>query len=337
MKILFAAGIYPPEVGGPSNYAYELKQELEKLGNKVDVVMYRPFRKIPSGLRHFAYLIKLLLVGGKADVILGFDYLSVGLPAVLAGKILRKKVVLRIGGDFLWEEFVERTQKKILLSKFYEEKRVYTFKEKLIFIFTRFVFRNCSAIVFNSGWLRDIFVKAYRLDVKKTKIIENAYEFAKIVKLEKPTKKVFIWAGRQIFFKNISTLELAFENAKKKNPSLSLKIIKNALHKELIKEIESCYAVIYPSLSEVNPNLVLEGISCGKPSIVTEETGINDFLEGKVVFANPLDQDDITEKILSLANDETYQKCCKQIKKITQQHTYIQIGKEYKDLIESTI
>jgi len=337
MKILFAAPIYPPDVGGPSHYAYSLKRELEKLGNKVEVATCHSFRKIPSGLRHLAYFIKLISVGRKSDIILGFDSLSVGFPAVLVGKFLRKKVILRIGGDFLWEEFVERTQEKILLSWFYEEKRAYTLKEKIIFILTRFSLRRCNTVVFNTLWLRDIFVRAYGLDVKNTEIIDNAYGASAVSKPEKTKHKTFLWAGRPIFLKNIPMLRSAFKEAQKIDSSLRLEIVENIPHEELMEKIKSCYAIVYPSLSEVSPNLVLEGISCGKPSVVTKEIGIAGFLHDTALFVNPLDKKDITANILFLADEKNYREYCARIANFNSRHTYADIAGEYTKLIRLII
>ena len=39
-KILIAAGIFPPDIGGPASYVRRLATELSNSGNKVTVVAY---------------------------------------------------------------------------------------------------------------------------------------------------------------------------------------------------------------------------------------------------------------------------------------------------------
>ena len=40
LKILIATGIYPPDIGGPATYAYNLSRELTRLGHEVNVLTY---------------------------------------------------------------------------------------------------------------------------------------------------------------------------------------------------------------------------------------------------------------------------------------------------------
>ena len=47
-KILICTGIYPPRIGGPAQYAKEVKEELERRGNIVKVLTY----KLEYKLRH---------------------------------------------------------------------------------------------------------------------------------------------------------------------------------------------------------------------------------------------------------------------------------------------
>ena len=117
-KILIATGIYPPKVGGPAQYAKNLKDSFEKLGHEVIVKTYGVEDYLPSGVRHLFFLFKIIPAVLSSDMIFVLDTFSVGLPAVLACKIFGKKSMIRTGGDFLWEGYVERTGKKILLRKF---------------------------------------------------------------------------------------------------------------------------------------------------------------------------------------------------------------------------
>src|SRR5689334_19581708 len=123
MRILISTGIYPPKIGGPAQYSKNLKETLEKKGNRVSLKTFDIEDRLPTGVRHLYFFLKIIpaLLASKAAIIL--DTYSVGFPTVLACKLFGKKGVIRTGGDFLWEQYVERTGKKVLLSDFYESEK----------------------------------------------------------------------------------------------------------------------------------------------------------------------------------------------------------------------
>ena len=75
MKILIATGIYPPDIGGPAKYAKSLRDEFAKLGHKVKIVKYRIEKKLPIGIRHCLYFLRVVLNLPKTDLIIALDTL----------------------------------------------------------------------------------------------------------------------------------------------------------------------------------------------------------------------------------------------------------------------
>ena len=108
MHILLAAGIYPPDIGGPATYAKLIEEELPHQNIAVTVVPYRSVRNIPKIFRHIAYFLKLLRLVRDTDLVYALDPISVGLPALLVAKIYRKPFLLRLGGDYAWEQGSQR-------------------------------------------------------------------------------------------------------------------------------------------------------------------------------------------------------------------------------------
>ena len=102
MKILIATGLYPPQIGGPATYSKLLKDELPKHGIDTEILPFREVRKWPKIVRHFIYFLKVLQKGRNVDVVFAQDPVSVGLPAMLASKILGKIFLLKIVGDYAW-------------------------------------------------------------------------------------------------------------------------------------------------------------------------------------------------------------------------------------------
>src|SRR3989338_9957691 len=93
-NILICTGIYPPDIGGPATYSKLLFDELPKRGVGVDVLSFGQVRHLPKIIRHIIYFFKALKIGKRADIIFAQDPVSVGLPAMLAAKILRKKIYI---------------------------------------------------------------------------------------------------------------------------------------------------------------------------------------------------------------------------------------------------
>lgn len=325
MNFCFAAGIYPPEVGGPSIYAEKLKGAIEESGHSVRVVTYGQIKKFPSGIRHVLYAIKLLLRATHADVVIAFDTYSVGLPAAVACLILRKPLIIRIGGDFLWEQYVERTHDMVPLPDFYAQNLPLSTKERIVRRMTAWVLRQGVA-VFSTAWLRDMWVAAYELPSEMTAVIENSIPARESAAAAE--SRNFLMFGRQIALKNADAFRRAFNRAKEKDSSIQLEegIIP---HDELMSRMRTCYAVVVPSLSEVSPNTVLEALRYGKPFLLTKYSGYADLLNGFGVFVDPLDEDDMARGVEQLADDATYAALKDRMRAFTNVRGYDAIAKEF--------
>lgn len=333
MKILIATGIYPPDVGGPANYAKRLTDEFKRLGHTVDVVSYQTEKSLPTGVRHLVYFFRTVLHLHGVNVIIALDTFSVGLPAVCAAKIFGKKIIVRVGGDFLWESYVERTKEKVLLSEFYKTKHHFTFKEKVIFNITKFTLKTADIIAFSTLWQKNIFALPYELDEGKISIVKNCC-YAKKESVP-ATKKTFLWAGRKITLKNIKILEEAFDSAKHVCKDIELDLSENIPRDELLKKIQCCYAVVLPSLSEVSPNFILEAIMYNKPFIMTKDTGFYNELKDVGNFVDSRDAEQMKLAILSLVDEKKYTEQQRQLASFDRVHTYQDISQDFLDIIHS--
>ncbi len=113
MRILIATGIYPPAIGGPAQYAKGLEDALREQGHTVIVKAYgKREHGLPIGIRHIYFALRCLWSFLRANKIIVLDTFSVALPIAMLHFVFRKKFIIRTGGDFLWENYVERTKKK---------------------------------------------------------------------------------------------------------------------------------------------------------------------------------------------------------------------------------
>ncbi|MFZ2763791.1 MAG: hypothetical protein WAX80_02010, partial [Minisyncoccia bacterium] len=249
----------------PSLYASNLSREFVSLGHEVRQISYgRAEQLLPAWVRHAYFLLKIFPSVLWSKTIITLDTYSVGVPSVLAATMFGKKIIVRIGGDFLWESYVERTGNKITLREFNSNPPQLNLKEKLIFFFTKVLVYLSDKLVFNTEWQRDIWQTRYGILESKSCVVRNHVP-AKNKSLSQ--NETFLWAGRKIKLKNIESLE-------ELSKEFEIEMVSGLSHGKLQEKIKNCYAVILPSFSEVCPNFILEAASFGKPFIMTAETGL---------------------------------------------------------------
>jgi glycosyltransferase involved in cell wall biosynthesis len=326
-KILISTGIFPPALGGPAEYARNLQISLKNLGLEVEIKTYGFERKLPTGVRHLFYFFKILPSVLRADYIIALDTFSVGLLTVLVARMLGKKVVIRTGGDFLWESYVERTGQEVLLRNFYKEcQGCFNLKEQIIFKLTAWTLAHASAVVWSTLWQRDIFLEPYGLANQHHYVIENYYAPKKT--FVTPAAKIFVAGTRDLKWKNQARLKRAFGNVRDKFPDISLDTSVTT-HSEFIEKIKNSYAVALVSLGDISPNMILEAVSFNKPFILTRETGLYDKLQNIAVFVDPMSEKDIEEKIAYLLDSVNYERQVEKIKHFNFVHTYDDIAREF--------
>jgi len=326
MNILLCTGIFPPQIGGPSQYVKNLRDEWQRQGHSVKVLTYKLEKILPTGIRHLLFFMRTVASLWKKDFVIALDTYSVGFPAVLVAKLFGKKVLIRTGGDFLWESYVERTGDMVLLRKFYENcLSKFNLKEKIIFRITKWTLRSVSALIFSSAWQRDIWMPAYSLDEKKCHVVENFY--GEKTTSVAPDGKIFVAGSRKLKLKNTDRLNRAFAQAKESEGGLTLDF-SQVEYGKFFEKISHSYAVIAVSISEVSPNMILDSIRAGKPFIVTREVGIYDRLKNIGIFVDPEDEEDIKNKILFLADLANYEMYKRKVESFSFTHTWKEICSE---------
>lgn len=335
MKIILTTGIYPPQVGGPAYYAVNLKNALEEQGVEVVVLTYNFENKLPPGIRHIWFGLRLLKNLSGAHSVITLDTFSVGLPSVFVGSLRQVPVIVRVGGDFLWEKYVQKRSVAVTLRDFYNTKNKLSLYEKIVFYLTCFVVRKASAVVFSTKWQADIWSIPYNIKKNKIFIIENFYGPKKNNQIKKWTEQLtFIWAGRPLFLKNIDRLKEIFKEIQIKHSNLSLELYENLSQTELFNKLKQASVVIVPSLSDISPNLVLESLMFNTPVIVTSETGLADRLGECVSYVNPKDNSDIADKIISISSEMEYNKKAELVAKFNFEHSYSQIASEFLNIFK---
>lgn len=171
--ILIATGLFPPEIGGPATYSKLLQDELPKFGFAVTVVPFRAVRHLPKLVRHGAYFWRVFREGAHVDIIFAQDPVSVGLPAALAALLLRKKFMLKIVGDYAWEQGSQRFSVSDQLDEFLKKK--YGWKVELLRRLQAWSAARADCIVVPSEYLRSV-VAQWGITPNRISVIYNAFD-----------------------------------------------------------------------------------------------------------------------------------------------------------------
>ncbi|MEK7567130.1 MAG: glycosyltransferase family 4 protein, partial [Patescibacteria group bacterium] len=229
MRILIATGIFPPDIGGPATYSKILADELPKRGVGVEILSFGSVRGLPKIIRHLVYFFKVFWRARHADVIFAQDPVSVGLPAYFVALILKKLFVLKVVGDYAWEQGVNRFGVKDLLGDFLHKK--YDWRIEFLRFIERFVAKSAKVIIVPSDYLKSV-VKKWGVRAEKIHVIYNAVSIPEISKNKEELRqelnlsgKVLVSVGRLVSWKGFEMLIELMPEVSKKYPDAQLLII----------------------------------------------------------------------------------------------------------------
>lgn len=331
MKILISSGIYPPDIGGPAQYARNLYETWKKEGHEVKVAAYRWERAFPPLVRHILFFLKIIRKGWRADLILVLDTWSAAVPTMVACVLMRKKYIVRTGGDFLWESYTERTGELVLFRDFYNKCRnKFSAKERLIFSLGGKALRKASTVIYSTEWQRNIFEKAYGIERKNTALVEN-FCGTRTEQLN-PENRTFLAATRDLKWKNIDVLKSSFKKAQQEILNTGLEPIEldtgKAVYDSFYEKIRHSYAVILVSLGDISPNMILDAIRAGTPFILTKENGLTERIKECAIFVDPKNEKEIADKIVWLSRSDNYKIQKQKVIAFKWTHTWEDIGRE---------
>ena len=318
-EIAMAATILPPEIGGPALHASELITGLKDQGFKIQSVSYTSLRKWPFGLRHLIYFWRLVIIAKKSDIIYAHDLTASGLPTVLVKKLFGKKMVLRIGGDILWERISENEKLDLSMNEFYSAG---LHKGRFLFKLGRFVLRNSDILILPALTLATVYQEYYGVGVSKMVIIPNPLP---LVKASEAGDGSILFAGRFVRYKNLERLIKAFKSVslgvdkaqllligdgpdKNRLKALSdnhpkIRMLGRVSRTELAHYLEKASVCVAPALTEFSPNFALEALAHGKPILLSRENGLGIDLPEEMLFY-PKNEEELWHKLSWLLTNE---------------------------------
>ncbi len=212
MKILIITGIFPPDIGGPATYSKLISEELPHYWIKTDIVVFSDLKKYPKIIRHFIFLFRILRKSKGIDLYYAQDPVSVGLPTLFASFLSRKKYILKIVGDYAWEQGCQRSNVRDLLDDFSVKKSGYGFLVSVLKHVQKIVASHAYRIIVPSRYLKKI-VSNWGIKGEKISVIYNSFEFSTVLRSKEEYRKslglegkIIITAGRLVPWKGIDTL-----------------------------------------------------------------------------------------------------------------------------------
>lgn len=204
IKVLIATPLYPPDIGGPATYTTLLERELPQHGYEVTVVSFGASRHLPKVFRHIHFFVRVFRAARGQDIVLAQDPVSVGLPSMYAAKLRRKKFVIRMPGDYAWEQSTQRFGVIDTIDVF--QKKRYGFRVELLRSLQQFVTRRADAIMTPSNYFSDL-VRGWGVRPEAVTTVYNGIDTTSTPKeISKPSGTIMVTAGRLVPWKGMDFL-----------------------------------------------------------------------------------------------------------------------------------
>lgn len=331
---------YFPVVGGAETQAYALSEELASRGYTIQIVTRRikpeyavedvigsnqVYRLSPVGLSHranvlvmFSTIWYLVRHRRKFDILHVHGIGPLGIASLAAGKLLRKKVILKIAS---YGDLRRRDAVGITPSLFSRMVRRILLPPRLWYWFLQ----QAHSIVAIS---REIEHEAGQLGLNKKTYIPNGVNTRKFVpahinekisvkhELSLPIGNLLVFLGRLVDGKRGDVLLQAMPSVLREYPDTytvflgtgrlqqddveeKLKTMVSNLELEAhvnfpgevnntVNYLQSADLFVFPSQKEGLPNALLEAMACGLPSIVCDIGGVRDVADENTSWIVPV-------------------------------------------------
>lgn len=339
MKVLLAAEIFPPDIGGPATYTVKLANALIKHGNQVEVVCYstenqqddfqfKVHRIIRSKFKlphYYKYEKTLEKLASNFDVIYAMGPVGSGKSAMKVAKKLNKKLIVKVVGDYAWEQAQGAGKTNLLLDDFQKEK--FSGKIGMLQKIERTVCQNANRVIVPSQYLKKI-VSGWGVSEENIEVVYNSKDIDHKIE-NQSSQNTIISVGRLVSWKGFDTLIKIIAELDKDGVDLNLNIfgkgpdlerlnkliadlklekkvsINHIAQNEVALKLANAQMFVLNTGYEGLSHAILEAMATGTPVIASNLGGnpelITDDENGILFEYNNKEQ--IKEAILKLHND----------------------------------
>jgi glycosyltransferase involved in cell wall biosynthesis len=192
-------------------------------------------------IRHIVYTWKLFQKSKTANCIFALDPVSVGVPAAVVSKIRNAPLLLRLGGDYAWEQGKQRYGVLDTLDEFVHKPHTYSWQVRLLVCLERWVAKSAKRVIVPSQYLGRI-IEAWGVDAKNIQVIYSAHKPLNLEKTKAQYKDAYgytyptiISVGRLVPWKGFTELIDAVAFLKKEFPTIRLLIGGDGEQKEFLE------------------------------------------------------------------------------------------------------
>lgn len=216
--------------------------------------------------------------------------------------------------------------------------------QKLKFRFNRLMMilsaKRANIVIFESDYVRKLFVKLFKVDGNKTKVIHHGksevikpvaddWQIEKFRKRFEIEGKYILYVSHLHRYKNVMRLIQAFKKIEEEiSKDIKLAIVGKIVDKEYYNEIKAsiknynlenrilfigevphnelsylysgCLFLVFPSLCENHSYTLVEALSCGTPIVCSNVTAMPETCGDAALYFNPYDVNDIAMKMLKM-------------------------------------
>ncbi|MBU0981555.1 glycosyltransferase family 4 protein [Patescibacteria group bacterium] len=341
-KITIVTPIFPPDVGGPASYVFELGQRLKRTCQvgvvgfceghpvrmkNVEMALVNP-KKYSFFGRQWRLRKNLKRVAADADLMYVQGPVVVGVNALRFARKRGIPTIMKFVGDIAWEDASRRGKTGLSLEDWLKESKP-DLKSGIIKKFQKWSFGAADRILVPSLFLKRILTDYYEVPEEKIELNYNAFDGER--SRRRPVRErafKIMAAGRLVPHKNIDKILEALRKLPEnysldvygngpERPRLESLVVNlglkervrffgNVPQTELLKAMEEHDLFVLYSSYEGLPHVVLEAFASRCPVIASDIPGTNEVaIDGRsAVLAAPENADRLAEAIRNLSWDK---------------------------------
>jgi glycosyltransferase involved in cell wall biosynthesis len=194
-NILLITSVYPPQVGGPAIFTSRFSRWLLEKNYSVNIITYLTDKKNDYSnvsyitlrqnrlISFIEFIFKILTMSGRNTLILSNGAF---IETYIACRMSRRKYILKIPGDHVWELSKNRGWTKKSIEEFQFEKLNY--KQRIFRMLNNLALKNADFVITPSIQL-SVFAHNWGVKKEKIKIIYNCVNPDHFDKIESQTKQ----------------------------------------------------------------------------------------------------------------------------------------------------
>ena len=332
---------------------FDVAEQLQAKAHTVDIITYgeqaegQPsvtrVSRSGNSLMRYVRMCKAIRAQVKPEtIIVATDVFSIGIPTRLALIGKKNQFVLRLGGEWAWEDVVTKGRYIGTLRNFWKQHagiRMWLQRKNY-----QWITKRAKTIFVTSSFLGDILSQFVGVPKNKIHLAENQSSFESHTHpfdSSKPLRLLYI--GRFAPVKNVVFLTRILLACEQAGLSFSATLIGDGPDlssiRYLLRESKRITvrppvdregvaqafaehdACLLPSLSDICPNIVLEALASGLPCLITSEHGLAKPVPGTVEL-NPEDEQAWKDTLKEwIKNPSKVESMALQIKPQTKQST----------------